>query len=290
MTKTAWWPEAKALRSQGYSWEEVAEALSNGGKPVDERTLRRWAKAEQAADSLAAVSWPPSRLWPQDWDGTEVARKTSWEPRLADRIARGAGASPAHGRRWLTWYFRLWVETLESREAPEPWAALLAGLPVLAEWLQEPACTRLAEVIRQHTPWRIEQKVNDADERADVSRIPPPTEADRDARDRAINAFRAARRRFVVAARPHIAAIRRRVDSLSLEVLLNMPGGGQSGPYVALAEILDRASERNASEPQIVDEVTGWPTGYGWAVISELGSWQLFAKIFMTEPPQGGME
>ena len=155
-------PQAKILRAQGKSYQDIAEALG-----VNEKTIRRWAQSWEPLgeviegqvigmpQSSASAGWPEERKWPR-WtvdDLTDLPdfRPDDWEDNLA-RIRTAESLDNLY----VPWFYRRLVEL--ARRSPMPdgsvnWSLAIAALPVLADWLDCLACDDLAALIEEHRPW-----------------------------------------------------------------------------------------------------------------------------------------
>jgi hypothetical protein len=163
--------------------QEVQELLNNGASQketadssgVAERTIRYWIqrgilqppshkereKAVRAsADAPALSPWPEDRQWP-GWTPEELERKVGWGRQQTAEEVAAIRTVERMGNRHYPWYMRLMVEVAErhgaSQQRPDkhrdPWLLAVAGLLVLGDWLDSPACAELAGLIETHKPW-----------------------------------------------------------------------------------------------------------------------------------------
>ncbi|MBI4305243.1 MAG: hypothetical protein HY678_02890 [Chloroflexi bacterium] len=271
------------LREMGIPDTKIALLLE-----VHRSTIIRWLGARRisaltpAGTARARESWPAAREWSKEFTAQEVERRTGWRSDFAVRIVRGVEMAKRRGNRWMPWFVRLWVESVERGDlAP----ALMAGLTVLTEWLGEPACTGLRDLILDRKPFEGEIELARLNDLREPTRIPPPTDAQRLEAEQRLLLYRNARKGFGPAARPFLTAIRDRVDSLSLESLLNLPAGGQPDPYAALAELLERwpLADVDSDMSGLAYDLTG-DEGEGWGNVARLGNWQLLMRVFMHRP------
>jgi hypothetical protein len=84
-----------------------------------------------------------------------------WPLELARSNIRVIQGMQKLGNLYVPWFFRKMVEvgnkygtTKEGRGRYEPWLFPVAGLPVLAEWLDCPECSSLATLIEEYQPWK----------------------------------------------------------------------------------------------------------------------------------------
>lgn len=129
-----------------------AAIFKETGVPV--RTQRDWKMKGLLGES---AGWPDDRKWP-GWtvdylEGLDLPRfkRDAWEGNLAM-----IWTAEANSNHYVGWFFRALVDLARSRTMPDgslDWSLAIAGLPVLAEWLDCPLCSELAVLIEKHRPW-----------------------------------------------------------------------------------------------------------------------------------------
>ena len=144
---------AKELRQKGYTQGQAVAELVKEFKDyprieeLTERTLRNWerkwnggkAEAEKGGTVLPAVTFNnlaslyPVAAVPYFWLGMEAAAKEG-----SDRLHR---------------FVKAMLELRDGEGLPQPWLAAVAVSPILAEDLNAPAFSKLADVVRETRPF-----------------------------------------------------------------------------------------------------------------------------------------
>jgi len=149
--------EARRLRlEEGMPYPEIA-----GRVGVTERTVIRWSKIWGQPTGLpTSQSGVPQteseNRWPGSWTADDLIdlpdfRRELWEANL--NMVRDAEAL---GNYRVGWFFKNLVEFARRQGMPDgslDWSVAIAGLPVLAEWLDCPPCIELAEMAERLHPW-----------------------------------------------------------------------------------------------------------------------------------------
>ncbi|MSQ35346.1 MAG: hypothetical protein EXR57_05980 [Dehalococcoidia bacterium] len=150
------------MRGAGLADAEIARRLN-----VDRSTIYRWLGARRAAQQLretgpALKAWPSEREWPETW-AEDKLREIGLGPTSADFTWLVIQAARAAEKRWVVWFHRRYVEVYdrashgatrnEQALTLSPFLHAVAGLPVLAAWLNEPACDDLEGLCWTFSPW-----------------------------------------------------------------------------------------------------------------------------------------
>ena len=273
------WEQARTMRRQGLSDVEIARRLNVNRVTLNRRLGPRRKAREGDRETMGNASeqqveavWPTDREWPETWTREWLIETAKWHPEAAERTFRAVQEAQRQGNRWLPWYFRSAVElamaeAVKDKEVQVPhdpngraWRDLLAGLPVLETWLGgskgAPEVAELRQLVLDCAPYI------------------PVWGRFKPVQHIVGNITRGAQRReYAGAARPHVQALRRRVDGLALESHLLLPLDA-AGPFRALSAIVERLPMVDLG-PWRYD---GRPTSL----------WQLFARVFSFDPPRGG--
>lgn len=281
--------EAQRLRRvQALSAEEIKGALTADKRlarfahPPSDRTIRNWlaeADAESGAETPTVVAatglWPQDRIWP-DWTSADIRKRVhDWPDELIERTlfaARGAGRQR---HRWVVWYLRHKVEvTEESRKTNVidkrgastnilDWVATIAGLELLAEWLDEPSARRITDNIRHYRPF---------DARFLMPEAPFMSVMNLPVGRKELEELGRRRQAYAPACRGHVARIRNKVEELAYEVRLGLPLDAREGPYLALAALLERLP--------MIDDLEGITRMREWGIEA------VMMTLFRHEPPR----
>ena len=265
---------AMAMREAGMTDKAIAAKLNVSAKTI-RRLLgsrRGWQREmrgrREAVGEQAQADWPAEREWPETRTREWLIETAGWHPEAAERTFRAVQEAQRRGNRWLPWYFRSAVELAleEAKKDKEirlpndsngrAWRDLLSGLPVLEVWLGgAPEVGELRQLVLDYAPyiptwgrWRPVKHII-----GNITRG-------------------AQRRQYAGAARPHVEALKRRVDGLALESHLLLPLD-DPGPFRALSAIVERLPMVDLG-PWRYD---GRPTSL----------WQLFARVFSFNPLGG---
>lgn len=267
--------EGQMMRREKLTDKAIAQKLG-----VTDRTLRRALGrrrdllSQPVSDEFANIEWPSDRLWDGIWSVETIESATGVSLDRARRISAAGQRAHSRGDRWLEWFLRRWIERSDDADVPEHWVTLLAGLPVLAEWLSEPACTEIHQLILQYRPYLVEAKLDEANRL--INAYPTPSEQQNRSRDSVVGEYRRVRQGFASASRNHVKTLREHIESISYSGLIDLPDGGDI-PYSALAQIV-------ASLPLIeidrIEEILGRKGD------SRAELWQMFAQVFVHKSPE----
>lgn len=153
--------KARHLRAQGKTQHEIANELQ-----VSERSVQRWLTSKAGPESPqphpsgATPAWPEERRWP-GWTAQRLQEMAGWTARQAEENLTLIAQAERLGQPHLVWFFKRMAETANEYRARGPdvprrtseWLIALAGLPVLADWMQSPECDALALAIADSRPW-----------------------------------------------------------------------------------------------------------------------------------------
>jgi transcriptional regulator with XRE-family HTH domain len=155
--------QARQRKAKGQSYQEIADALN-----LNERTIRRWSKnwgntkTGQMVRVVEAESYvildTSEREWP-NWtvdDLAEILPERGFRPDLWEVNIELVHAAERQGNEYVPWFFRNLIELARRRDMPDgslAWSVAIAGLPVLAEWLNCPPCVELGEFVENLEPW-----------------------------------------------------------------------------------------------------------------------------------------
>ena len=146
---------ARQRRFAGETYEGIAEALG-----VNERTIRRWSVSWKEAPESQVLRLPQSPVlegkeWP-GWTLDDLSDLPDFQRDLWQSNLDLIDSQAAQGQHMAGWFFKNLVELARRQDMPDSslnWSLAIAGLPVLADWLECPPCTVLATLIEKHRPW-----------------------------------------------------------------------------------------------------------------------------------------
>lgn len=156
--------EAKQRFEAGESYESIAR-----GFEVSARTVRRWVKGETKPRKRRQPydipkDWPEERLWP-NWTAAQLGEKVGWSMDVAEANIALVHLALDQGNFYIPWYMRRSGEVGERYRKEHqqeltrnPWLQAVVGLPVLAAWMDCPACNELARLIEDHRPWETREQ------------------------------------------------------------------------------------------------------------------------------------
>ncbi len=131
---------------------EIADAFR-----VTTRTLRdscgTRADWESSRVNGQTRSDPALSEWQKEWTADFVAAQTGLDLEMAGRVVAGAMRAQAVGDLAFFEFCCRWVGRADDQAAPEPWAAFLAGLPLLASVWSMPAFSLIHGLILEHKPY-----------------------------------------------------------------------------------------------------------------------------------------
>ena len=149
--------KARVLREQGKTFKDIAAELD-----INEKTARRWlvtTPKRRVEAEIPPPDWPADRLWP-NWTPADLKARVDWPQELAESTIGLIHMAQELGNLFVPWFFKSIVEvgerydvSYDDRGPREPWLLALAGLPVLAVWLDASECSDLATLVEQHRPW-----------------------------------------------------------------------------------------------------------------------------------------
>ncbi len=267
--------EGQSLRRAGQTDKAIALKLG-----VTDRTLRRSlgtrrdARRQALVEGTLQAEWQTERYWDDALSVETIAEITGVSLDRARRISAAGQLAHRRGDRWLEWFLRRWIERSDDVGAPEHWVMLLAGLPVLAEWLTEPACMEIHQRILQYRPYLVEMELDEANRL--INQSPNPSEQQNRSLDSVVGKYRKVRQGFASASRIHVSTFREHIESLSYAGLIELPDGGNI-PYSALAKI---AACLPLIETDPIEEVLGGQPD------SRANLWQSFAQVFIHKSPE----
>lgn len=266
--------EGQAMRREGLTDKTIARQLG-----VTDRTLRdtlgrrRDVLRQWLSEEFANDEWPSDRLWDGVWSVEAVESITGVSLDRARRISAAGHRAHRRGDRWLEWFLRRWIERSDDADVPEHWVTLLAGLPVLAEWLTEPACVDIHQLILQYRPYLVEMELAEANRLINAVN---PSEQQMRSRETIVVEYQRVRQGFASASRNHVKTLREHIESISYAGLIELPDGGDI-PYSALAQIA-------ANLPFL--ETDPLEAALGSGLDSRVDFWQSFAQVFIHQSPE----
>ena len=146
-------PQAKELRANNETYENIAEKLQ-----VNEKTIRRWAKGWGSVTLLPVVHKERTGPgWPAGWTISELEVLPGYQDGRREITLGLIRQAESQGNPLIGEFFRQSVELAREGLLPEReknWAAAIAGLPSLGDWLGWPGPWQdLARFIKQYKPW-----------------------------------------------------------------------------------------------------------------------------------------
>ena len=174
--------KARKFRDKGLTFEAIASELD-----VTERTVRRWLKdsplqADERTESQPDEDgWPEERKWP-NWAPDDLKSKVDWPLELAESHLGTIHLAEELGNLCVPWFYRSMVELGErygvkygaEHEPRDDYFMALAGLPVLAYWLDSPECLEIAAMIEEHRPWEGKGVIRQGANRKTYARLAKP--------------------------------------------------------------------------------------------------------------------
>ncbi len=230
--------------------------------------------------------WPSGREWPSEWTADYLVELGVRRRDAAERVLAMVRSASKENNPWMPWFLREriqldLVEMEKSRREQLPndrvyvaWRDLLAGLPVLAEWLSAPEALELHRLVARKQPFRKGATLKSGSAvgklAGTVKSLPG-------------NAAGGARllyvkRSYGSAARPLVAAMRQRVEEAAVNADVYLYTEDLPGPYNTLVELLDRLP--------MVDSAQIW--GKSRQHFYPLS--QVFTGIFRFQPPPVAQE
>ena len=234
---------AHRLREAGVTDVAIAKEMGISARTLN-RTLgpRRVQSAKAAKASNRKVrEWPTEREWPAEWSADHLVASRVRDRDTAERVLFVVLGAQRQGNRWVPWFlterFRIDYAELTKPEVGRlpfdlmgvAWRDLLAGLPVLREWLRCPEATQLRDLVREWQPFTLGVP------RSSRNPLRMLKLAADDARRLAD-----ARRGYASASRSAVSAIRRAAELMAYETAIGVDSNDRGGPHAALAELLRR--------------------------------------------------
>ncbi len=147
--------EVKRLTSEGYTQEQIENRTQ-----VSVRTQRRWLMAERSQDakeSLPIANEPESGsasgyVWP-DISAQDLV-DAGFDPDLTPMILASLGIAREQGNKRLSVYVEQLMGIRRNwKNIPEPWWALIAGFPIVAQDLGAPSFQKIASIVAEVNPY-----------------------------------------------------------------------------------------------------------------------------------------
>ena len=156
--------KVRLLHIAGMPYADIRERLELKPDDPSDRSLIRWGQAEKPfanieLTSVIEMATPAirdeDRCWP-DWSVEDLTDLPGFRADLWEVNIGLIHAAERQNNVYVPWFFRNLVELARRQDMPDgslPWSVAIAGLPVLAEWLDCPPCEELASLIEKHQPW-----------------------------------------------------------------------------------------------------------------------------------------
>jgi len=156
--------KVRLLHIAGMPYADIRERLDLKPDDPSDRSMIRWGLAKKPFANLEvndvialaeANTLDEEHCWP-DWTVDDLADLPGFRADLWEVNIGLVHAAERQKNVYVPWFFRNLVELARRREMPDgslPWSVAIAGLPVLAEWLDCPSCNDLVGLIEKHQPW-----------------------------------------------------------------------------------------------------------------------------------------
>lgn len=159
----------------GCSTKTIQRLERNGWKAATGTTRHRVREPSVRDESREDRQWP-------NWTLEELEGMAGWAPIEAEENVAIVRMAISQKNVYIPWFYRRMVETASeygenariNKLEYAGWFLAIAGLPVLAAWLDCEECNQLAQLIKEHRPWYETRGVSRRQRRASYSRKAGP--------------------------------------------------------------------------------------------------------------------